>query len=97
MSFFLWLFNKPIAVLYGLVFACITGMFVQYVLVYNIMNRRFSIGQPLLMMTPALLTSIFIVSDYQMIRWAALILLMPALYFIYIKNNRTKFKLLVHS
>ncbi len=97
MSFFLWVYNKPIAVLYGLVVACITGTLVEYILVNKTINRKFDIVQPLLMLLPALLVTAFILFNQPFIKWPAVIALIPALYFIYIKNNQTKFKLLIRS
>ena len=97
MSFFLWVFNKPIAVLYGLVFACITGMFVQHILVYKIMNGRFNIMRPILNLLPASLVTLFILSGNKVIQLSAFVILLPALYFIYLRKNQTKFKLLIRS
>jgi len=97
MSFFLWMYNKPIAVLYGLVIACIIWVFVQYVFVYRTLNSRFNLLQPALLLVPALLVTLFILAAMPVIKWSALIALLPALYYIYIKDNTTRFNLLLRS
>jgi O-antigen/teichoic acid export membrane protein len=97
MCFFLWLYNKPIAVLYGLVFACIIGILVQYILLYSIMNHKFNLSKPLLILVPAVLVTLFILAPNTLIKWTSLVALLPALYFIYIRGNQNKFRLLIRS
>lgn len=93
----LMLFHKPVAVLYGLIAACVLFIVVQNQMMSRIMPEKNGRFRALLLLVPQGLTGCFIWSTEPLVRWIALPAGILSLYFIYIRGNLPKFKLLFRS
>ncbi|MFA6058773.1 MAG: oligosaccharide flippase family protein [Taibaiella sp.] len=93
----LWIFHQPIAVLYGLVFSCIVCIFVQNVFLNKILLGSYGLLNALLLMVPQFFVAGFIIIKHSLVTWMALPISLLFLYFIYIRGNMSKFKLLFRS
>lgn len=93
----LTIFHQPIAILYGFVISCVVYIFVQNVLLNKITRGKFSFLQAVLLLLPQLLVGCFMLLTDPVWRWIALAAGMFSLYFIYIRGNLLKFKLLFRS
>jgi hypothetical protein len=93
----LMIFHQPLAVLYGLIVSCIICILVQNILLNKIINGKPDVLKALSTLLPPALIAFFIISDNNYVHWIALGLSIPALYFIYLRGNLNKFKLLFRS
>jgi O-antigen/teichoic acid export membrane protein len=93
----LYLVHKPIAVLYGLIVSCLIGVIVQYVLVGRSMHNRMDIAGAFVQLIPSVLAAVVMLSTDTIVRTLMLVALCPAIYFINIKGNRHKFRILLSS
>jgi len=93
----LWLFGKPIAVLYALTGSCVIYILVQNVLINRLTGTVQAIGNALLQLLPHVLISCFILVPDPLWRWITLPGALLSLYLVYIRGNLPKFKLLFRS
>ncbi len=93
----LMIFHTPVAVLYGLVTACMLFVIVQNLMMNQIMPEKKGWLRALLLLVPQVLTGCFILSKEPLVHWIALPAGILSLYFIYIRGNLPKFKLLFRS
>lgn len=93
----LMIFHEPLAVLYGLIVSCIICILVQNIMLNKIINGKPDVIKAWSTLLPPVLIAFFIISDNNYAHWIAFGLSVPTLYFIYLKGNLDKFKLLFRS
>lgn len=91
------LFGEPLAVLYGLIGATVMGMFVQNILLNKVIKGKADMLSAALTLLPSLLIAYFMVSGNTVAHWICLALSIPSLYFVYLKGNLHKFKMLFRA
>jgi O-antigen/teichoic acid export membrane protein len=91
------LFNDPVAVLYGMILSCLISMFVQNVLLNKIISGKMNVREAVAILIPPMVIAYFIVTGNTVAHWAALGLSLPAMYFIYVRGNVEKFKMLFRT
>lgn len=91
------LYQKPAAVLYGIIVSCIAGSYVQLLLINKIKYQEYKMGAALLMLLPSAGAAAFILLPGMPAKAVCLTLTLVSLYFINIKGNKNNFRLLFRS
>ncbi|SEW44838.1 Membrane protein involved in the export of O-antigen and teichoic acid [Chitinophaga sp. YR573] len=92
-----YIFQQPVAVLYGLIGACAASMIVLEMLLNKILTGNFQLLSCIVRMLPSIFLSAFIFLSDPLLQWSSALLAILTLYLTHVKGYRHKILLLVKS
>jgi len=97
MGICLAIFHGPLGILYGLSIGCFLSMLVQYLLLSRLTKGRIDWLGSVGLLTPASAIALFIILPDRHLSWLSFAAGLVLLYYIYIRGNYSRFKLLLRS